>query len=104
MLLRPTDERPELFSDTLFTMTKKWFISTSNLSDERFENWGWGEVTPLGIGVAYIIRKGSLTYNVTSCNEGWAEAVTTNIEAALRDMVAFCTAAKEKGSALRSKL
>lgn len=41
---------PDIFKDPSFTASCYWRISTSNLSNERFDGWGWGEVVPDGVG------------------------------------------------------
>jgi carnitine O-acetyltransferase len=55
-MMKPEDEVPSLFKDPSFGTSKYWAISTSNLSSEFFENWGWGEVVDDGIGVRCIMN------------------------------------------------
>ena len=64
-LLRPDEERPELFRDPMFAKSSTWILSTSQISSEVFDAWGFGEVTPKGYGVAYAIKEDSLTISVT---------------------------------------
>ncbi len=80
---------PAIFQDPVFWRTSTWHVSTSNLSNDLFDGWGWGEVVPDGLGVAYSTNSDVLTFNVTSC-KGWAADFVAEVEQALRDMVATC--------------
>mmetsp|Transcript_32226 Transcript_32226/g.42500 ORF Transcript_32226/g.42500 Transcript_32226/m.42500 type:complete len:509 (+) Transcript_32226:2-1528(+) len=62
-LLEPGEEA-SIFEDPTYSKTCRWKISTSTLSNELFDGWGWGEVVPDGIGVAYTLKKKSLQFNV----------------------------------------
>ena len=42
----------------------RWRISTSNLGSRFMENWGWGQVVPDGVGVAYSLHAGRIQFNV----------------------------------------
>jgi carnitine O-acetyltransferase len=44
--------------------SQTWRISTSNLGSPYIANWGWGQVVPNGVGVAYSIAKDSVQVNV----------------------------------------
>lgn len=57
---------PSFFSHPTFALTSRWALSTSNLSVPYFANWGWGEVYPEGIGIAYSVLNDSLQFNITS--------------------------------------
>ena len=57
---------PKLFLDPMYNRSKYWSISTSNLSNNYIVNWGWGEVVPDGVGVAYSINSNSIHFNVTA--------------------------------------
>ena len=61
-------------------------VSTSNLSNELFDGWGWGEVVPDGIGVAYSTNRDVLLFNVTSAR-GFASPFCQFLEDAVRDMI-----------------
>ncbi|CAM9514964.1 unnamed protein product, partial [Hapterophycus canaliculatus] len=86
------DESCPVFSDPLFSRSKHWRMSTSHLTHEMFDSWGWGEVVPDGIGVAYSIKKRSLLFTV-ACRrrpEGWSSAMCHHLQEALLDMRALC--------------
>ena len=44
----------------------RWRISTSNLTLPGVSLWGWGEVVPDGIGVAYSVHRDRLHFHVCS--------------------------------------
>jgi len=84
------EELPAIFKDPVYWSTCTWHISTSNLSNDLFDGWGWGEVVPDGLGVAYSTNSNVLLYNVTSAR-GFANDFCTHIEQALLDMCMVCT-------------
>ena len=92
-LLLTADEKrsPEaaLFRDPIMAASKHWNISTSHLVSEHFDGWGWGEVVPDGLGVAYSVRKERINFNVTSC-QGWAADFCSHLEKSLREMSDVC--------------
>lgn len=59
-----TDAASAFLTDPLLPATATWKISTSNLTVAGVANWGWGEVTSGGIGVAYSVHRDHLTFNV----------------------------------------
>jgi len=64
--LRQPGEAASLFDDPAYSKSSRWVISTSTLSNEFFDGWGWGEVVPDGIGVAYTLKRASLQFNVAA--------------------------------------
>jgi carnitine O-acetyltransferase len=99
MLRKAGEKLPGLFQDPLYLKSKTWHISTSNLSHELFEGWGWGEVVPDGLGVAYSTNKNMLLFNVTSARK-FAADFCSFLEIAIRDMVE----ALEESRSTESKL
>lgn len=65
-LLEPSEKVPAIFNDPSFAATSNWKLSTSQISSERFQCWGFGEVTPEGYGCAYAIKADSLTFTLVS--------------------------------------
>jgi len=59
-------EGSELFDHPLFSLSSRWAISTSHLTHPNIINWGWGEVVPDGIGVAYSIHPDHITSNTVT--------------------------------------
>lgn len=54
----------ELFSDPLFGYSGTWLISTSQLSSNYHDAYGWSEVNPIGWGLAYQVNNDFLHINV----------------------------------------
>ncbi|CAO1633710.1 unnamed protein product [Sympodiomycopsis kandeliae] len=65
-LLAENESVPTLYTDSAFAKTSEWKLSTSQISSEVFDTWGYGEVTPEGYGCAYAIKEDSLTFTITS--------------------------------------
>ncbi|KAG5185764.1 hypothetical protein JKP88DRAFT_289083 [Tribonema minus] len=94
-----------LFRDPSFAHTKHWAISTSHLTHEAFDNWGWGEVVPDGVGVAYMIKRRGVFANVAAVRDAarrWPARFTHLLHEALEEMRALCeaSAAAAAGSKL----
>ncbi|CAG8458610.1 2849_t:CDS:2 [Acaulospora morrowiae] len=66
MSLKPNEEPPLIFTDTTYAKSTHWNLSTSQLSSEYFDGYGWGEVVPDGYGIAYQINANVLHFNVVS--------------------------------------
>lgn len=86
MMQEPGRSDP-LFTDPLFSRSNHWDLSTSQLSSEYFDGYGWGQVVPDGFGVAYMVNRRWLNYNVANLRE-WAKSseLAKHIAQALRDM------------------
>ncbi len=51
LMMKPGEElsvAAALFGHPLFARSKTWYLSTSALSDEAIDGWGFGEVVPDG--------------------------------------------------------
>ncbi|KAI8872736.1 acyltransferase ChoActase/COT/CPT, partial [Ramicandelaber brevisporus] len=79
------EEMPEVFTDPNFSASCHWTLSTSQISDEIFEEYGWGEVVEDGFGIAYMIKERSLHFNVASKGMG-SHDMCWQLGRALRDM------------------
>jgi carnitine O-acetyltransferase len=98
MLQTPGTQRPALFDNPAFKRAKTWTVSTSHLTHPKFDNWGWGEVVPDGVGVAYSIHPGKCVFNVTARREqDLARPLGHYLQEALEDMRAVLEAEKKKG-------
>ena len=63
----PSDKpKPSIFTDPANAYSSSWFLSTSQLSSEWFNGYGWGQVIDEGFGIAYMINEGLLAFNVAS--------------------------------------
>lgn len=59
------DEQPHPFlQDPLLSYSSTWLISTSQLSSNYHDAYGWSEVNPIGWGLAYQINNDFLHVNV----------------------------------------
>jgi carnitine O-acetyltransferase len=76
----------DFFADPLYGRSSTWAISTSNLSVDQFVNWGWGEVVPGGIGVAFSTLADTLAFNVVGEAATGIHDFAAHLRAALRDM------------------
>ena len=66
MLMTPEEKAGcELVQDPAFAASCHWNVSTSQLVSEHVDGWGWGEVVPDGVGIAYDIKARSLHFCVT---------------------------------------
>ena len=65
-LLKDGEKVPQLYEDEAYANTSTWQLSTSQISSEKLDAWGFGEVTPTGFGCAYAIKENSLTFTLTS--------------------------------------
>ena len=69
-LVSKGQELPAIFKDPAFAASCKWYISSSQLSSEYFNGYGWGEVIPEGFGIAYMINGDSINFNIVSRHLG----------------------------------
>ncbi|KAI9149713.1 Carnitine O-acetyltransferase mitochondrial [Blastocladiella emersonii ATCC 22665] len=104
--LQPGEPKPALFTDAAYARSCHWNMSTSQLTSEYFDGYGWGEVVPDGWGLAYMIKEKSVHVNIVSQKLG-NEKFRHYLTEALQDMrVAFeaVVAAAPKKAKLSSAL
>ncbi|KAI1003355.1 Carnitine [Podosphaera aphanis] len=65
-LLTAGEELPEIYKDPAFSYSSKWYLSTSQLSSEYFNGYGWSQVVDDGWGIAYMINENSIQFNIVS--------------------------------------
>lgn len=63
------EEKPELFTQPINAYSSHWYLSTSQLSSEHFDGYGWGQVVNDGFGCAYMIKGNALQFNVASVKD-----------------------------------
>lgn len=56
-LLGPGEELPEIYKDPAYGYSSSWHLSTSQLSSEFFNGYGWSQVIDGGFGIAYMINE-----------------------------------------------
>ncbi|ROW05490.1 hypothetical protein VSDG_00202 [Cytospora chrysosperma] len=65
-LLGPGEELPAIYKDPAYGYSSSWYLSTSQLSSEYFNGYGWSQVIDAGFGIAYMINENSIAFNVVS--------------------------------------
>ncbi|RXK38400.1 carnitine O-acetyltransferase [Tremella mesenterica] len=72
------EKMPEVFKDEVFGRSSHWELSTSQLSSEYLDGWGYGEVVEDGYGLSYSIHDNNIRWCITTKNsdaEKFAEAL-----------------------------
>lgn len=64
--LKENEPLPPLYSDPLFVKSSYWKLSTSQITSEYFDGYGWGQVVDDGYGIAYMVKDDSLHFNLVS--------------------------------------
>ncbi|KAL8672464.1 MAG: hypothetical protein Q9168_003067 [Polycauliona sp. 1 TL-2023] len=64
--LEEGEEVPGIFNDRAYTYSSTWYLSTSQLSSEFFNGYGWSQVVDEGWGIAYMINENSIQFNIVS--------------------------------------
>ena len=87
MLVDEGEAKPDLYADPVFNRSKRWRLSTSHLTHPKFKNWGFGQVDPDGVGVAYAILPRSCVFNITALHEtGYSDKLSDLLEESLLEM------------------
>lgn len=87
MLVEPGEVAPDLYDDPVFQRSKRWRVSTSHLTHPRITNWGYGEVVPDGVGLAYSIHPRHCVFNCTALAEHeWTDKLCKLLEESLLEM------------------
>jgi len=87
MMVREGEEAPSIFSDPVYKRSKHWRSSTSQLSHPRFNLWGYGEVVPDGVGLAYAVLPQSCVFSITALKStGYTDKLSELLEEALLEM------------------
>ncbi|KXJ95398.1 putative carnitine O-acetyltransferase precursor [Microdochium bolleyi] len=71
--LKEGESLPAIYQDPAFGYSSSWFLSTSQLSSEFFNGYGWSQVIDAGFGIAYMINENSINFNVVSKGLGSAK-------------------------------
>lgn len=64
-LLQQGEETPAIFKDPAFGYSSSWYLSTSQLSSEFFNGYGWSQVIDSGFGIAYMINENRSVHFLT---------------------------------------
>ncbi|KAI5785026.1 carnitine acetyl transferase [Peziza echinospora] len=84
-LLDPAQPKPEIFADPANAYSGSWHLSTSQLSSEYFDGYGWSQVIDEGFGIAYMINENNICFNVV-CKGLGAERMGYYLSAAADEM------------------
>lgn len=84
LCVQPHEPLPSLF-DAVYTATCHWTLSTSQLTSEAFDGYGWGAVVPDGYGLAYMIKNNSIHVNI-ACQHLGAQRFRHHLTEALDEM------------------
>ncbi|PVV01744.1 hypothetical protein BB560_003827 [Smittium megazygosporum] len=68
--IHPGETWPELFFDAAFKKSSYWQLSTSQISEEFMDAYGWGQVVYDGFGIAYMVLPNAYHFNVASTHLG----------------------------------
>ncbi|KAJ3356447.1 Carnitine O-acetyltransferase mitochondrial [Allomyces javanicus] len=85
LLVQPGEPQPSIFADPAYAGSCHWNLSTSQLTSEYFDGYGWGEVVADGYGLAYMIKNNSIHVNIVSQKLG-AQQLRHYMVEALQDM------------------
>ncbi|KAF2262195.1 acyltransferase ChoActase/COT/CPT [Lojkania enalia] len=66
--LKDGEPLPSIYQDPAYSYSSTWYISSSQLSSEYFNGYGWSQVVDDGWGIAYMINENSIQFNV--CSKG----------------------------------
>lgn len=83
--LREGEPMPALYEDPAYAYSSSWYLSTSQLSSEFFNGYGWSQVIDDGFGIAYMINENSLNFNIV-CKRIGAERMSHYLNEAAGDM------------------
>ncbi|KAI9663066.1 MAG: Carnitine O-acetyltransferase mitochondrial [Bathelium mastoideum] len=84
-VLKEGEELPGIFKDPAYGYSSTWYISTSQLSSEYFNGYGWSQVVDDGWGIAYMINENSIQFNIV-CKRLGADRMSFYIDEAASDM------------------
>lgn len=97
--LTPGEPLPALYQDPAYAYSGSWYISSSQLSSEYFNGYGWSQVIDDGFGIAYMINEESLQFNIV-CKKLGAQRMSYYLnEAALEMKELLMPELKEKEKA-----
>ncbi|KAG5951993.1 hypothetical protein E4U53_001843 [Claviceps sorghi] len=84
-LIQQGEETPAIYKDPAFEYSSSWYLSTSQLSSEFFNGYGWSQVIDGGFGIAYMINENSMNFNIVSKNLG-SDRMSYYLNEAAEDM------------------
>ena len=105
MMVAEGETAPDLYGDAVFARSKRWRVSTSNLTHPKFDGWGYGQVVPDGVGLAYSIHSRHCVFNITALKEtGWTDKLSELLEEAMLELRTLIDMEALQKSTMQSKL
>ncbi|OLY79247.1 Carnitine O-acetyltransferase, mitochondrial, partial [Smittium mucronatum] len=92
--IKPGEEWPELFTDPSFKKSSYWQLSTSQISEEFMDAYGWGQVVYDGFGIAYMVLNDTYHFNVASTHLG-SQRLCDAIAQSMNDIYNVLVAARQ---------
>lgn len=124
-VMKEGEKLPALYTDPAFAASSHWVLSTSQLSSEFFDGWGYGQVTidnpdfkngksaydpktglntkPGAFGLAYSVNNTNLRFTITSC-DGDTEVMKQYLAEAAEEVRDAITKGMEEADAAPAKL
>ncbi|KAI9907388.1 hypothetical protein PsorP6_016104 [Peronosclerospora sorghi] len=100
-LLVAPGKRVPFLEDPVMATSGRWLMSTSHLSHELFDGWGWGEVVPDGLGIAYSVKDECMQFNIACRQQGnWSARMGHLLEESLVEMHQLFAPPRELGAKL----
>ncbi|KAK5664662.1 Carnitine O-acetyltransferase mitochondrial [Batrachochytrium dendrobatidis] len=65
-LIKADEPKPALFTDPAYAMSCHWNLSTSQITSEYYDGYGWGQVVSDGYGIAYQVKNNAFHFNLVS--------------------------------------
>jgi carnitine O-acetyltransferase len=105
MLVGTNEQTPDLYNDPVFQRSKRWRVSTSHLTHAKFDGWGYGQVVPDGVGLAYSIHPRNCLFTITALKHTeWTNKLSQLLEEALLEVRTLLEIEKASTNTPQSKL
>jgi len=102
-VMKEGEDAPKLFSDPAFAASAHWTLSTSQLSSEFFDGWGYGQVVGDGFGLAYSVNSNNIRFIITSTT-GKAETLRQYLAEAAEETREAVESGMREAEAPKAKL
>ena len=79
-------ELPAFFEDPSYSKLMTSVISTSNVTADSLELFGFGPVTSNGLGLGYSLKNDRITINITAFEQNKAHKYTTQLEKVFKEI------------------
>jgi carnitine O-acetyltransferase len=79
-------ELPSFFTDPSYSKLMTSVISTSNVTADSLDLFGFGPVTLNGLGIGYSLKKDRITINITAFENNKAHKFSNQLEKVLKEI------------------